>query len=280
MRYIGDAMDNETEIANWNGPIGERWVLLQEALDARLSVFGKDVLERAELREGLRVLDVGCGCGAVTIEAARAVGIAGRVVGLDVSRPMLARGRARTKELPNVELVEHDATTFAPDAPFDFVLSRFGVMFFGDPTAAFANIRSATKQGGGLSFVCWQSLAKNPWAGVPLSAVLSVVPPPPTPPPNAPGPFSLADPGRTRDVLTRAGWSDVVLTAVVHPMTLGGTLDEAVDYAGRIGPAAGALRGTDEETRTRAMEMLRQTLAPFAPTFALEGAVWLVTARA
>jgi ubiquinone/menaquinone biosynthesis C-methylase UbiE len=272
-------MMNQAEIDNWNGPVGERWAQFQEALDARIRVYGKDLLAKVELREGLRVLDVGCGCADMTMDAARAVGTTGRVVGVDVSRPMLARGRERARDLPNVELLEQDAATFSTDAPFDIVISRFGVMFFDDPAAAFANIRRATKDDGGLAFVCWQSLEKNPWAAVPLSAMLRVVAPPAATP-NAPGPFALADPERVRDVLGRAGWSDVVLTPALHPLKLGATLDEAVEYASRMGPSARVLREVDDATRARAVEMLRETLAPFAPGFALDGAVWLVTARA
>jgi SAM-dependent methyltransferase len=270
----------QSELEKWNGPVGQRWALFQEALDARIRPYGTYVLERAELREGMRVLDVGAGCGDLTLEAARTVGATGKVVGVDISRPMLARARERTMELSNVDLREHDAATFAPDAPFDRVISRFGVMFFDDPTTAFANLRRATKPGGGLAFVCWQALAKNPWAAVPLSAVLRVVPPAAPPPPNAPGPFSLAEPDHVRDILTRAGWIAVELFPVLQPMKLGKTLDEAVEYATQIGPSARALAEADEATRARALEMLRQTLAPSAPEFALGAAVWVVTAQA
>jgi hypothetical protein len=152
-------------------------------------------------------------------------------------------------------------------------------MFFDDPTAAFANLHGATKPGGRLVFVCWQPLDKNPWAAVPLSALLRVLPPPPPAPKDAPGPFSFADPDRTRDVLVRAGWEDVVLTPAVHPMQLGETLEESLEYASRMGPAGRLLREADEAMQARALEMLRETLAPFAPHFTLDGAVWVVTAR-
>jgi SAM-dependent methyltransferase len=273
-------MKNQAEIERWNGVVGDRWAEHQEALDARLDIYGKDLLTKADLADGMRVLDVGCGCASLTIGAARAVGAAGRVVGLDISRPMLARAQARVKELPNVALVEHDAATFSPDAPFDVVISRFGVMFFDDPAAAFTNVRSATKKGGRLAFACWQPLEKNPWAGVPMSALLRVVPPLPPAPPDAPGPFALAAPDRVRELLARAGWSDVAITPSAHPMTLGATLEEAVEYSSRMGPAARLLQDIDEATTARALEMVRQTLAPLAPGFALDGGVWLVTARA
>jgi SAM-dependent methyltransferase len=279
-------MGNEDEIATWNGAIGERWALFQEALDAQLLVFRDKVLTAAALPEGARVLDVGCGCGDLTLAAARAVGPAGQVVGLDVSRPMLARARSRAAHLANVSFVEHDATTFSPDTPFDAVISRFGVMFFEDPAAAFANLRRATRPSGALTFVCWQALAKNAWAAVPLSAVLRVLPPPAPAPPRAPGPFALAEPAYVEDVLTRAGWREVTVTPALQPFALGATLEEAVLSASRMGPAARALREADEATHARALAALRETLAPFAVAappaspFALDSAVWLTAARA
>ena len=201
----GTDMKNQAEIDTWNGAIGERWASYQEELDARIRIYGEQVLATATLREGMRVLDVGAGCGDMTLEAARAVGDAGKVVGLDISRPMLARARERANGLSNVELVEHDAATFVTDAPFDAIISRFGVMFFDEPAGAFANIRGAIKPGGGLTFVCWQSLADNPWAALPLSAVLER-------PSRAarrrrrtrPGRSRSPIPGRVRDMLDAA----------------------------------------------------------------------------
>ena len=273
-------MHNKAEIENWNGPVGERWTAYQQALDARIHVYGQQVLGSAGLREGMRVLDVGAGCGDMTLDAARAVGEAGRVVGVDVSRPMLARARERASAVSNVELVEHDASTFTATAPFDAIISRFGVMFFDDPAAAFTNIRGAIKPGGTLAFVCWQSLADNPWAAVPLSAVLRVLPgPPPPAAPHAPGPFALADPDRLRAILTAAGWTDVALTQFTHAMELGSTLEESLEYASRMGPAARALRDADDATRARGLEALHETLSPLAPGFTLGSAVWIVTAK-
>ncbi len=272
---------NEAEIANWNGPIGERWAAHQEMLDVRLRIFSPHLLAAAEITHGQRVLDIGCGCGDISIEVARAVGPSGHVVGLDVSRPMLARARERAKDHPNIELVEHDATTYTASAPFDALVSRFGVMFFDDPTVAFTNLRRMTKPGGRISFVCWQPLADNEWASVPLSAVLRVLPPGEPPRPRAPGPFAFGEADYVDGVLKAAGWSAIELTPQSQPFGLGDTLDAAVEYATSMGPSARALRATDDDaTRARARDMLRQTLAPFGPSFALRSAVWVVTARA
>jgi SAM-dependent methyltransferase len=272
-------MKNQAEIENWNGPIGERWATFQAALDERIRVYGEQVLARAGLREGMRVLDVGAGCGDMTLEAARTVGPSGRVVGVDVSRPMLARARERAEGMSNVDLLEHDAATFTAEAPFDAILSRFGVMFFDDPEAAFANIHATIKPGGKLTFVCWKSLAENPWAASPLAAVLAVMPPQPPAVPDAPGPFAFADEGRLRGLLTAAGWRDVVLTPFLHPMKLGTTLEDALEYSSRMGPAARLLRTADDATRAKALEALHAVVAPLAPSFELGSAVWVVTAN-
>ncbi len=273
-------MKNQTEIENWNGPIGERWVAYQEALDSRIRIYGEPVLASAGLRPGMRVLDVGAGCGDLTLAAAHVVGDAGKVVGVDISRPMLARARERATGLGNVDFIEHDASTFTSDAPFDAILSRFGVMFFDDPAGAFRNLHGAVAPGGSLTFVCWQSLADNPWAAVPLAAVQGVLPVPPAPPsPHAPGPFAFAEPERVRGILTEAGWSDVKLTPFTDAMELGTSLDDALEYASRMGPSARALRDADDATRARALEALRETLAPLAPGFTLPSAVWIVTAK-
>ncbi len=272
---------NEAEIANWNGSIGERWAAHQEMLDSRLRIFTPHLLGAAALTNGQRVLDIGCGCGEVSLEVARAVGPSGHVVGLDVSRPMLARARERAKDHPTIELVEHDATTYAASAPFDTLVSRFGVMFFGEPTVAFANLRRVTKPGGRISFVCWRPLADNEWASVPLSTVLRVLPPGEPSRPRAPGPFAFGEADYVEAILKGAGWSAIELTPRNEPFGLGDTLDDAVDYATCMGPSARALRTTDDAAaRARAREMLRETLAPFGPSFALQSAVWIVTARA
>lgn len=277
---------NEAEIEVWNGPVGERWALYQAVLDAHIRPFGEAMLAAASLAEGARVLDVGCGCGATTIAAATAVGASGAVVGVDVSRPMLGRARERTKELANVRLVEADVSTFVSDEPFDVAISRFGVMFFEDPVVGFGSMRRATRPGGRLAFVCWRAMGENPWASVPLEAILGAVPGAaangdvPASTEGVPGPWALADSARVLDVLARAGWEGVEVAPFDHPMALGATLDDAVEFASRMGPGARALRDAPEEARPGAVAALRGALAPLAPAFELAGAAWIVTARA
>ncbi|MDB4946056.1 MAG: class SAM-dependent methyltransferase [Labilithrix sp.] len=271
-------MKNESEIASWNGPIGERWVDFQESMDRRIRPFGAAALAKARLAPGQRVLDVGCGCGDLALDAAKAVGDAGHVVGLDVSRPMLARAAERARGLANLELVEHDAATYAVREPFDAIVSRFGVMFFDDPAGAFANLAAALRPGGILAFACWRPMADNPWFAVPLSAMLRVLPAPPPAPADAPGPFAFADPARVTAILGTAGFRDVAHEALTLPVPLGTDLDDALEFVTRIGPSARMLRELDDDTRSRVRDVLRQTLASAGPSFALDGSVWVFTA--
>ena len=279
MNYDG-RMKNEAEIEIWNGPIGDRWVEFQESMDARIRPFGAAAVAKANLRAGMRVLDVGCGCGDLTIDAAKVVGATGRAVGLDVSKPMLVRAAERAAGLSNVEWIEHDASTIAVREPFDALISRFGVMFFDDPAAAFKNLHAAMKDAGVVAFACWQAMEKNPWASVPLSAMLRVLPPPAPPAPGAPGPFSFSDPAKVKSILEQAGFSNIEAEPLAHPIKLGADIDEAMRFVTKIGPSARLLRDAEPDAYPRAKEALRETLVTLAPKFELEGAVWLVTARA
>src|SRR5881628_2723223 len=161
-------------------------------------------MERARIGAGERVIDIGCGCGDTTIALARRVGPAGLVLGIDVSAPMLARAAdaAREAGVAHVRFEHADAQTHRfPAQAFDVLYSRFGVMFFSDPAAAFGNLRTALRPGGRLGFVCWQAVPENPWIAVPLEAAAQHMALPPPPAPGAPGPFSFADPERVRRIL-------------------------------------------------------------------------------
>jgi len=156
---------------------GAAWALLQERTDAYLDPLGRVAMALLQLHQGARVTDIGCGCGQTLLELAELVGPSGRVLGLDISQPMLARAQERAAPYGNVSVVLADAETytFTPGSE-DALFSRFGVMFFRDPSAAFTNLRRALRPGGQLAFVCWQELAKNPWATRPLEAVMRLLP--------------------------------------------------------------------------------------------------------
>lgn len=268
----------------WNGPAGLRWVSEQAVLDRMLEPFGRATLARAAVATGERIIDVGCGCGTTTLLLAQATGPTGAVTGVDISAPMIAVAREALRGLPHVQLVEADATTLRLDAPADLLFSRFGVMFFPDPAAAFANLVSLLRPGGRLAFVCWRPLAENAWASVPFVAANRVVGNATPLDASGPGPFSFADPGIVRGLLEGAGLTDVALEGFDHGVVLGESLDEAVEHALFAGPAARLLADADAATRARAREAVRTELAQRATQATNEGvslgaATWLVTAR-
>lgn len=279
---------NDEQRAYWNGPAGVRWAEQQAALDHALVAFGQAVLEFADIVPGERVLDVGCGCGDTTLRLAQRVGPQGHVTGIDLSQPMLTRARERAHGAPNIELLEADASTFShtSGAKYELAFSRFGVMFFADASKAFAQLRRQLTGQGRLAFVCWRAFADNPWASLPLAAVQSVM----TQPLDtfdtsgeAPGPYSLADEGRIRKLLTDAGYQQPRIDRVDAPVEMGSSLAQAVDFALMAGPAARALQGAAPEQLERARTALTQALRSHGASdgrYAAMGSCWLVLAHA
>jgi SAM-dependent methyltransferase len=278
---VGSA--NSDQVVYWNETSGPKWVAQQELLDSLTAAPGALALARADVRPGERVLDVGCGCGQTALELGRRVGPTGRVLGVDISRPMLGRARERIREsgLRHVEVEVADAQTraFAPE--FDLVFSRFGVMFFDDPPAAFANLRTALRSGGRLVFVCWRSLDQNPWMLVPLRAAAAHLTLPPPPDPHAPGPFALADAARLHGILERAGFTGIRVDPgeVSIMLAPGAGLDGAVDLVMDVGPTGRLLTEAASGTRERVAVAIAEALAPYvtAEGVSLDGAVWVVS---
>ena len=266
----------------WNDTAGLGWVEAQVQLDAQLGPCGELAMMAAAVEPGETVLDVGCGCGGTTLELAALVGPAGRVVGLDLSAPMLARARERIVA-PNVELVLGDAaTTPLPPGGFDVLFSRFGVMFFDDPVAALAHLRRALKAGGRAAFVVWQPLEVNPWVTVVAEAIAGLVELPSLGGPDEPGLFSMADGDRLRRTLSSAGYVDVELAGERLDMAIGGGLraDEAAAFSIDHGPMRRGLATAPDHVRAAAAERVAAALRAFdtAGGVHLGGAVWVVTA--
>jgi SAM-dependent methyltransferase len=268
---------NQAQIEYWNGRAGEKWVALQRSLDVMLAPVTAELQARAGPLAGQRVLDIGCGTGETcTIWLAAGA----QVTGVDVSAPMLAVAADRTAG--KVTLLAADASVWRGDAPFDLAVSRFGVMFFADPPAAFANIAANVRPGGRLLFTCWRAVAENQWVSTPMAALQDLLPDAPPPEPHAPGPFALADAVRLRGILERASFAQVSIRAFDFAVCLASTggLAEAVRFAMQIGPSGAALAGADQEVLTAAAERLTVALAPYDRNglVTLGGALWLVEA--
>ena len=203
--------DNAAQAEYWNCVAGQKWTDHQQHQDQVLSPVSDRLIAAARPKQGDRVIDVGCGCGATTIEFAARVSPGGEVLGLDISEPMLGRARERAEGLP-IRFERADATVhaFKPEAA-DLVASRFGVMFFADPARSFANLRSGLKVGGRLAFACWREARQNPFFILPLREAGKHAPPLPETDPEAPGPFAFASEARVRRILSEAGFADVAL---------------------------------------------------------------------
>ena len=275
---------NEAQRERWNGIDGEYWRTNQDRMDRTLAPVNEPLLEFAAPRPGSTVIDIGCGCGTTTLELARSVGPAGRAIGVDISEPMLELAKERSREVKNVSFRLGDAAELRVGGlEAELLFSRFGVMFFGDPVAAFGNLRTALAPGGRVRFACWRPIHENPWLQVPLHAAYEHVPRLPKPEPEEPGPFAFADPDRVTRILTAAGFRGVSFTALDIPMDVasGGTLEAAVMQSSAMGPTKRALADQPDQLRAAALESIRRALGPYASAsgVTLPGAVWLVAAE-
>lgn len=273
---------NTEQIAHWNGEEARHWVDAQDRYDRQLAPFADAVLHAAAITSTDRVLDLGCGCGHTTMLAAQRAATA---VGVDISAPMLeqAHAEATAQHVENVRFEQADAQSQVFRASsFDVAISRFGVMFFDDPLAAFSNVAHALGHGGRLVFVCWQDLAHNEWLLVPGMAAAEHVALPDTGSADGPGMFSLADPDDVRALLGEAGFDQVDVAAFETRMLLagGGTLDETTEFLLGTGIARRMFVGAAPDARARAIDAVRAALAEHyeGDGVRLGAATWLVTA--
>jgi SAM-dependent methyltransferase len=277
---------NADQIAFWDGAAGDKWVRYHQALDDALRPFGRAALERASPSPGERVLDVGCGCGATTLELAHRVGGKGTVTGIDISAPMLAYARRLAKSegagaTAVFESADAETQAFTSGA-YDLAFSRFGVMFFADPAAAFRNLARALAPGGRLAFVCWRDAEANPWFLAPVAVAEENGIAVERSGPDEPGPFSFAESARIEQVLAQAGFLEIACQELDLPFVLmpGADLDRVVGFVLEM-QLAGALEDAGAEARERLAPALRAALAPHYGSAGLQmqAASWIVTAR-
>ncbi|UTD28155.1 class I SAM-dependent methyltransferase [Bradyrhizobium sp. WD16] len=271
------------QAAYWNGAAGRKWTDFQDSLDVTFVPVLDELLHRADIRPGERVIDIGCGCGASAIALAERVGSNGHVTALDISAEMLARARQRTPAALEIDYLQADAAShpFAKEAA-DALVSRFGVMFFDDPVQAFTNLAAALRRGGRLAFVCWRAPRENPYFIAAVQEAYKHVPRLPEMKPEDPGPFAFASEERVRAILTEAGFGALALAPfdAELDMAAGRGLDQALTVATSIGPASRALEGQPQDKVEAARADIRTMLARHqqGARVLLKAAMWMVTA--
>jgi SAM-dependent methyltransferase len=271
---------NAAQIEFWNGDVGTAWAENHARMDQLLDPLSRSALKALSAQRGERVLDVGCGCGDTTLRLAES-GV--KATGIDISTPMLALARKRAADRKlDAQFVLADATTHHFEQAFDALFSRFGVMFFADPVAAFTNLRKALVANGRVTFVCWQEPSVNPWIALPLSAARPFLPEQPPMDPRAPGPFAFADRSYVNDLLTRAGFTGVAIDPLETSLSIGATVDEALTFTVKMGPLSRALLTAEPPARERAIAAVGDALRREAKGngISLGARCWIVRARA
>jgi SAM-dependent methyltransferase len=253
--------DEQSEF--WNGAGGDAWVAMQPVMDRVLVGFEELLADAAAERRAERVLDVGCGVGATTLAIARRLGSGASCTGVDISAPMVeaAKERVAFDDDPPRFLLADAATHRFEKGEFDLLVSRFGVMFFADPVAAFARLREAIEIGGGLRFICWRPPEENPFMTTGARAVAHLLPEMPPREPGEPGPFAFAEKGRAAEVLAGAGWGGIEVEPVDVPCAL--PESDLSRYLAQIGPIGSALREADDAKRAEVLNLARAAYRPF-----------------
>lgn len=260
----------------WDGPSGEAWVAVQATTDAMFAPLAR--LLAGEARPGERVLDVGCGAGATTRALEIAVQPGGHATGADISQALVAAARAHDT---TADFVVADAGTHAFEpASIDLVASRFGVMFFGDPVAAFANLHRATRPGGRLRAITWRAQDENPFMATAGRAARTVVPDLPQPPADGPGQFAFADAARVTGILDAAGWSAVDHVPLDVELSMPASGLET--YLTRLGPLSRVLPTLEPAQRDHVVDVVRAAFDPFVDgdEVRFDVACWMLQAEA
>ena len=274
---------NPEQAQHWNDRAGRTWVELGDMIDDLLAPFAAMLVDEIGQGDNGRILDVGCGAGAVTLALAQRSGPDGHCLGVDISAPLVeaARARASNQSIVTAEFVQADAESHSFEAGgFDAIVSRFGVMFFGDPVAAFRNLRNAARSGGKLAFIAWRSAAENGFMTTAERAARAVLPDLPPRDEAAPGQFAFGDGTRIRDILDASGWRDIA----VDPVDVTCVLPRSAlrTYATRMGPLGAIFPTLDDDVRARLVTCLETAFEPFAEgdEMRFTAACWRVTARA
>ena len=281
---MGDVKIEEmSQTQLWNGPAGQAWLGMETLLDQLFEPFEALLVDAVRWHKPGNVLDIGCGTGATTLAIARALAPEGGCTGADLSQIMIDRARERAAAEPEgvrATFRSGDASRLDGAGPFDMATSRFGVMFFHDPAAAFTRIRAAMAPAALLAAIAWRAPAENPFMTCAERAAAPLLPPLPPMQPGAPGQFAFADPKHVRAILGASGWRDVALS----PIDVACTMPEAAltPYLSNLGRIGIALKQADSATRDHVFGVIRAAFDPFVEgdTVRFNAACWMIEARA
>jgi SAM-dependent methyltransferase len=273
---------NAEQVKHWSGVGADGWIELKAVIDKSFVPFTDLLLADCSSGSVSRVLDIGCGTGDTTLAAARRLGPKAECLGIDISEPMIEVARAQAEKAGlSARFLCADAQThsFAP-AVFDWVVSRFGVLFFDDPVRAFTNLRRAARDSAQLRFVAWRSPAENPFMTTAERAVAPLLPPVPPRPPDAPGQFSFASRERVSGILERSGWTDIQTRPIDVECAMPET--ELVRYFTKLGPLSRVLPEMEAGLRGRVIETVRAAFTSFVHGGEVRfvAACWMVSAAA
>jgi ubiquinone/menaquinone biosynthesis C-methylase UbiE len=263
----------------WKGRGGQGWLASYSRIDRSLAPFSEVLLEAAAAQPGEQVIDIGCGMGITTAALAKAVGAHGHVLGIDISEPLIEA--ARRHRIDDATFVLGDAASHPyRHRHYDLVFSRFGVMFFGDPEAAFRNFSQALKPGGRLAFICWRTTQENPWGTVTVRAAAPFLPPIARPGPEDPGQYSFGDRARVERILKAGGFRDASFEVVDRPVWMGASPADIVEGATRFGPLSAVFAEAAPEAADKAKQAIAAALAPHQGPdgVVMPGSCWLVRA--
>jgi SAM-dependent methyltransferase len=273
--------DRNTEQAQlWNGPSGRAWVESQALLDHTFKPLEDLLANAAAALSPRRVLDIGCGTGATTLAVARRLEPGAQCIGLDISEPMLTLAKARAAhERSGVEFLRADAQTYPFEtAGFDLIVSRFGVMFFDDPVAAFTNLRRAATPDAALRLLAWRSAADNPFMTAAERAVASVLPDLPPRSSSGPGQFAFGDATHVRDILERSGWAGGHVAPI--DVECGFPARDLDAYLTRLGPVGRVLHDAGEQEKATLLTAIRPAFDAYVRGSDVRfiAACWMITA--
>ena len=269
----------------WSGKGGDYWVEKQSEMDIMLNPLGEKALAKLDLQSNSKVLDIGCGCGATTLEIAKVVS-EGTVTGLDISVPMVekAKSEAKIAGIANVDfkVVDVQVEQLAYEE-YDSAYSRFGVMFFDDPFEAFKNIFSSLRTAGELSFVCWQDPSLNPWQSLSLQVIRGYLDMP-SPPPRSPGPFAFHEEDYVKEILEKSGFSHISFDDNKEDITMfaGKSLEEASEDYLAINPVVTEmLKDSPDDLKAKIVDSLKEAFSEFhkGDGLVFPSATWVVSAN-